>query len=968
MQKRNGKQSVNRKNTHHKSNSRNRSSNSQRRSTTKKFQWNNPKLLFLGALLLVVVVSYFLIGWLLTAIMVLGIGVILGVARLLDKTKGKTKQRKILNVCFIVILSFAILGCLAVGGFFVYVVIQAPKFDVSRLEKKETTIYYDKDGQVITRLGTEMREKVSYDDLPQVLIDAIIATEDARFFQHNGFDAPRFLAASIGQAAGRSGAGGASTLSMQVVKNSFTTTEDEGLAGIIRKFTDIYLSIFKLEKNYTKEQIIEFYVNNHYLGESFYGVEQASQAYFGKSVKDLNLSEAAILAGMFKSPNAYRPDTMAENAENRRETVLYLMRRHGYITKEEEEIANSIPVSALANPTAQKSNEFQGYIDTVTAEVQKRYGANPYVVPMLVYTNMDRSKQQGINRVMNGEGFDWPDDVIQAGVSLMDVHSGKIIAVGAGRHKSGANTFNFATFDGVAYKRQPGSTAKPLFDYGPLMEFNNASTYGYYQNGGYYQFVDEPYSYTGGKSIQNWDGTFMGSMTLRTALSLSRNIPALKAFQQVDNSKIIQFVQSLGIEPEIENGKIHEAHALGAFNGVSAVDMTAAYAAFANGGYYYEPYTVNKVVFRDTDETIEYASEGKQVMSDSTAFMITSVLEDVSVGYIPGVTFAAKTGTTNYDDATMERNNMPYDAISDSWLIGYTPDLAMGLWYGYEEIDPNGVYISHNLPMSNQKNRLWVALGKEVFEKNNKQFSVPNSVVSVALESGTSPVMLASPSTPSDQIFYEYFKKGTEPTETSSQYQKLDTPSNFKASYDEKSDKVTLTWSKVNAAGAKDSYGPLGYNVYFNDQLLGFTEKTTYTISKPKNPYGVYKVIAVYKNYNGNQSAPASTVIKDPSETGSGSETKYSSSLKGNEKENITLSSGGSYTIPTGANAVTVLENNKDVTSQAEITCTVVDGNGTSFSGYTLTEADVGVYTITYTIKYKNYTNTLKQVLTINKA
>lgn len=933
-------------------------SNTTKANRKKSLNIKDPKFLCLVGLILLLIVSYFTIGLFLTLFMAVGIGIIIGIARLLDKTKSKAKQRRILNVVFIIFLSFAILGCVCIGGFLIYVVSQAPKFNVSQLDTKESTIYYDKDGGVITKLGTEMREKVSYNDLPQVLVDAIVATEDSRFFQHNGFDAPRFLAASLKQAAGNSDAGGASTLSMQVVKNSFTSTEDSGFKGILRKFTDIYLSIFKLEKNYTKEQIIEFYVNNHYLGGSSWGVEQASQAYFGKSVKNLNLSEASILAGMFKSPNAYRPDNNPENAERRRSTVLYLMRKHGYITEEEEKLAKAIPASSLVNPTNQVSNEFQGYIDTVTAEIQERYGVDPYVVPMLVYTNMDRAKQQGVNRVMNGEGFNWVDDVIQSGVSVQDVHSGKILAVGAGRNKKGAKEFNYATFYGSKNKRQPGSTAKPLFDYAPGIEFNNWSTYKL--------FVDEPYSYTGGKNINNWDGTFMGTMTLRRALALSRNIPALKAFQQVDNKKVISFVQGLGIEPEIENGRIHEAHSLGAFNGVSPVQMTAAYAAFANGGYYYEPYTVSKVVFRDTDETKEFTSEKKKAMSDSTAFMITDVLKDVEVGYIPGVTFAAKTGTTNYDSKTMEAHHLPSDAISDSWLVGYTPDIAIGLWYGYQEIDSH--YVSHNLPASGQKNKLWIALGKEIFDKNNKQFTVPNSVVKVGIEAGSNPPMLASASTPSNQIIYEYFKKGTEPTETSGQYQKLDTPTNFKATYDEKTDKVTLSWSKVNSSGAKDSYGPLGYNIYFNDTLLGFTEKTNYTISKPKNAYGTYKVIATYKNYSGNQSTAATSTIKNPNtdEDNPSEEIKYSSVLNIPATENIILSEvGGSYEIANGTDAITVYANKNNITNKATITYTVVvDGNGKEISGRIIHES--GVYTITYTVKYDTYIATHKRVVTIN--
>ena len=917
-------------------------------------------MIFAGLFIILMIVGYFVLGLLFTVFMGVGILIIAGIAKLVDSVKNKPKQKKVVNTILIIILSLGILVMLAGIVFMIYIAISSnPKFDAEKLDSSEPTILYDANGEEFAKLGSEMRDKVTYDELPEVLVDAIIATEDSRFFQHNGFDAPRFLRASIGQVFGNSDAGGASTLSMQVVKNSLTSSIATGLDGVIRKFQDIYLSIFKLEKNYTKEQIIEFYVNNHNLGGNVYGVSQAARVYFNKDVQDLNLAEASIIAGMFQAPNAYRPveEENLEAVTKRRDTVLYLMERHGYITEEEKEAASSISIESLINYNAAAdtsgNSEYQGYIDTVVSEVEEKTGQNPYVVPMKIYTNLDTEKQDGLNRVMNGESYSWINDVIQSGVAVLDSETGKILAIGAGRNKTGVNQFNYAT-DMV---RQPGSTAKPLFDYGPGMEFNNWSTYTL--------FVDEPYSYTGGKSIQNWDGTFMGTMTLRRALALSRNIPALKAFQQVDNKKIISFVQGLGIEPEIENGKIHEAHSLGAFNGVSPVQLGGAYAAFANGGYYYEPYTVNKVVFRDTNETKEYAPERSKAMSDSTAFMITDVLKDVSVGYIPGVTFAAKTGTTNYDEKTMEDYNLPSDAISDSWIVGYTPDTLISVWYGYEEIDSE--YCSHNLPASNQKNQLFIALGKEVFDKNNKQFTVPNSVVEVPIEYGTNPPMLASSSTPSDKIVYEYFKKGTEPTETSGQYAKLDKPSNFKVTYDEDKDRVTLSWSKVSAIGAQDSYGALGYNVYFNDKLLGFVEKNSYTINNPKTPYGTYKVVATYENYSSNQSSAATFVLEDPNEEEETppSETKYSSSLTVSQTENVTLSQiGGGYDIPNGTDVITVYKNNANVTNQATISYTIVADSGKTINSRRLTEE--GTYTITYVVKFETYSNTHKRVITIN--
>jgi len=214
-------------------------------------------------------------------------------------TGTKTQKKKKRKIFLISLLSLFIVGLLAIGVFIIIIIKDAPDFTEEALYTKEASVLYDINGEVFARLGSEHRIKVTYNDIPQVLIDAIIATEDSRFYQHNGFDALRFLKASATQLLGQGG-GGASTITMQVAKNAYTSPVSSGWEGIKRKFTDIYLAIFKIEKTYTKEEIIEFYVNSYYMGNGAYGVEQACQNYFGKSVSEINLSEAAMIAGLFK--------------------------------------------------------------------------------------------------------------------------------------------------------------------------------------------------------------------------------------------------------------------------------------------------------------------------------------------------------------------------------------------------------------------------------------------------------------------------------------------------------------------------------------------------------------------------------------------------------------------------------------------------------------------------------------------
>ncbi|MCD8562225.1 MAG: penicillin-binding protein [Bacilli bacterium] len=434
-------------------------------------------------------------------------------------------------------------------------------------------------------------------------------------------------------------------------------------------------------------------MNQPFLGGGSYGVEQASLTYFGKSVKDLNLSEAAIIAGLFQAPNSLDPFRNPQLTEKRRNTVLYLMERHGYITNEERKMAASIPVEDLLTSRASVV-KYQDFIDTVVEEVIKKTGKNPYSTPMIVYTTMDVKKQDHINAVMSGEIWQWENDLVNAGVAVTSVKDGSIVAIGAGRNRVGQRQFNNATM----IKRQMGSTAKSFYDYGPAIEYNNWSTY--------HLFVDEPHAYTSGQNIRNWDGKFNGLMTMRTALVQSRNIPALKTFQANDNAKVLEFARNVGLSPEVSGGKIHEAHSLGGYNGESPLTTAAAYSTFARGGTYIEPFSFTKITFLSDNSTYENKPITRRAMSEATAYMMANMLVDAakSYGRITGVTYYAKTGTTNYAKETMEAFNLPSRAVNDLWAIGSSPDYALSVWYGYDRV--NSQY--YNILSSRQQLRLFL--------------------------------------------------------------------------------------------------------------------------------------------------------------------------------------------------------------------------------------------------------------------
>ena len=436
-------------------------------------------------------------------------------------TKPKTKKRFRFRL-FYWLSILIVLGALALFlggiGFCYYIVKSAPEYNIDKMFEKEPSRVFDSKGKLIATLGAEQREKVTYDQLPQVLVDAIIATEDSRFFQHNGFDAPRFIKASLSQVLGHGG-GGASTLTMQLSKLAFTDTNTEGFAGIVRKFTDIYMAVFKMERNLTKEEIIEYYVNNPCLGGNIYGVQQASKYYFNKNVRDLNLVEAAQIAGMFQSPNGYNPYINPNDANDRKNEVLYLMKRHGYITDAEYKAATSVQIKDFLSTGESSVNVYQGFIDTVVQAIIDDTGNNPYDVPMDIYSTMVKSKQNIINKFY--KTWDFRDKKIDVGIALINNKTGEIMAVGAGRKKKGAMTLNIATFDGQI-KRMPGSTAKPILDYGPAIEYTSVGTYG--------PFIDDRVPYAG-SVMKNATGGYGGFMSLRDCLRNSVNTCALQAYR-----------------------------------------------------------------------------------------------------------------------------------------------------------------------------------------------------------------------------------------------------------------------------------------------------------------------------------------------------------------------------------------------------------------------------------------------------
>ena len=901
--------------------------------------------------------------------------------------KDSTKDKKgLLRKILTIILGFAIFCIFAAMAFMIYIVISTGNFDPEALKNQDQTTVYDKDGNVFATLGAEKRESVTYDELPQVLIDALIATEDSRFYEHNGVDMARFLKATALNLIGKDDAGGASTLTMQTVKNNLTkkdSQETNKIQKIIRKFQDVYLSVFFMEKKYSKNEILEMYVNDSCLGGRIYGVGEASKYYFGKTVSELSLPEASLLAGMYQAPNKYDPYKHPEAAEKRRNTVLSLMVRHGYITEEEKEMATDVSIeSMLAGGSG--LGEYEGYLDTVIQEVKDKTGDDPSLVSMKIYTALDRSIQDGINKVLSGESHTWADDSVQAGIAITNVNDGTIVAIGAGRNRT-AGDWNYATQS----LRQPGSTAKPIFDYGPGFEYNDFSTYTL--------FNDEPWTYTNGPEIGNWDGAYQGLITLRQALSVSRNIPALKAFQQVDKKNIVTFVNGLGIDvaysTKSENYKknettgadnlINEAYSIGGMSyGITPLDMAEAYAAFANGGYHIETHAVTKIEYRSTGKTVDFNEEKEKVMSDSTAYLMNNVLQyAVEHGFnggarVYGSTVAAKTGTSNLSDEVCRAKGIPVGSVNDLWTVAYTPEYSIALWYGYEKVDKDHYLSGASAPKD--------AVMRSVMQyvpKTTKTWEMPSSVVAVTVEKETWPAKLPSEYTPDDMKITEYFKKGTQPTEVSERYAKLPEVTNLTSEKTSGGYKLTWNWKKPDVLDdaylskyfsqsvfgkqsgsylqARINYnnntlGGIGFGIYAKSssgtlERIAFTTDTEYTYVPSSAGSSQIVVKAEYKSFKANASNEAEVTIKSDGSTAS-----LSIRLKGDTS--ITINKGEyvekGYTVSNNSAKVTfTIDGDKEYQSESELEDAI---NKLESGNHTIR------YTATYNGKSDNVIRTVK--------
>ena len=747
------------------------------------------------------------------------------------KKKAPTSSKKKLwKKILIGIAAFVTVAIIAIVAIFAYYGATAPTIQASDLEGATETKILDKDGELIYSLGGEKRDLITSEQVPQLLKDAITSIEDKRFYSHMGIDPIRIAGSFLRNAKAGQITQGGSTITQQLVKLAVFSTKKEDQT-YKRKIQEIMLAL-QLERNYSKEQILTYYLNKVYMANNVYGFGTASHYYFNKELSELSLPQVALLAGMPQAPNSYDPYANADQAKERRDLVLYSMKENGKISKEQYDQAVATPVTdgLIAHNNNVDSNDkalvYDSFVTMVLKEVQEKTGLDPYNDGLTIQTTIDSKAQQRLYDIVNTNDYiQYVNDKIQNAVVMLDTKTGAVRAVNGGRKQTTLLGYNRATDN----TRSTGSTIKPVIDYGPAIEYLNYSTG--------QTIMDQRTTYSNGVELNNWDFSHKGAMTLRTALVYSRNTTALQTFKAVGETNIKSFLNNLDIQIKNDGQDyLVESNSIGA--DISPIKMAAAYAAFGNYGTYSKPYTVTKVTTRDGQVT-EFKPEQKQAMKDSTAYMITDVLKDsfkygfATQATIPGLPTAAKTGSSNY---TVEQKRAMgasdyEDIIPDSWFIGYSTDYTISAWTGYDNPYEQGGGV--DTTEQEYSRLIYYYLMKYMAESSSGDDWVqPDSVVKQQIEIGSDPLSLPGPRTPANMIATELFVKGHVPTQQSKNYgTKIEGPTGLKATYDKSKKTLTVTWDNYQT-NSKDKPQ---YKVTVNGQTQTVsTNKVTFqNISGP---------------------------------------------------------------------------------------------------------------------------------------
>lgn len=666
--------------------------------------------------------------------------------------KQKRKNSSTKKTLKIILISFVTIAVMAMCIFVIWLTTGVDFGMVDTVKnitlKINTTVYTtDKDGksevyeQVV---ASENRVWVGIEDIPQEMQNAIVAIEDERFYKHKGVDIKRTLGAVWGELTGGSGYGG-STLTQQLVKN--ITGDRERTKA--RKVREIFRAL-ELEKTLDKSEILELYLNTVYFGQGCYGVETASNKYFGKSVKELTLAECASIAGITQYPSLYEPIENPEENEKKRRLVLDKMEELGFITDvEHDEAYNTELVFSENNidTTNTKNSYFvEKVISDVITDLTEKAGYNKSIATQMVYggglkiySTVDVKVQKAMEEVYENESS-FPktsgDVKPESAMVISDPYTGEVKGIVGGRGKKSGNlVLNRATQS----PRQPGSSIKPLAVYGPAIDTGKVTQYTV--------ISDEPININGW-TPKNYDGTFEGSMTVMRALQKSQNIPAINILQKVGIDKSFEYLsQKMHFSTLDEvNDRNLPALALGGMSkGVTVYEMAAAYSVFPNKGVYNKPKTYTKVTDANGKVILEASDSSNVVFSENAAYIMRNLLKNVvdhGTGYgakISGMDTAGKTGTADND--------------FDKWFAGFTPYYCGVVWFGYDV--PQKISAGGNPALKMWKqvmDKVHKGLDAKTFDKPSKSSATALCTQSRKLATGQC------------EVYYEYFSKGSAPT------------------------------------------------------------------------------------------------------------------------------------------------------------------------------------------------------------
>ncbi len=620
-------------------------------------------------------------------------------------------------------------------------------FDVYRITGCDrTSIIYDGQSDVVTRLhGVQDRTWVSISELQPSTVYAFISAEDARFFEHEGVDVIRIAGAIVADIKAGSYVQGASTISQQLIKLSHLTSEKT----ISRKAEEAALA-YEMERQYSKEDILEMYLNYVYFGGGYYGIEAAAEGYFGVHASDLTLDQSAMLAGILKSPSGYAPHINYAASINRRNNILRLMRDYGYITDDEKKQASARRPTILHD----KREEYSGYYtDAVTKSAAALMGIT--VDELIrggynIYSAMDSDIQHYCEEMFkNGELF--PAEDSEAAIVVLEPSTGMVVAMVGGRSYTGGISFNRAT----DIRRQPGSVIKPVIAYAPAFEYLNYTAAD--------MILDEETTFAD-YTPSNYGNKYYGWVTVREAVTKSLNVPAVKTLSEVGVERAKDFAKRCGIEFDDKDDSL--ALALGGFTyGVSPLQIAGAYSCFASGGIYNTPTLIKKITDRNGLTVYEYRQDNRRVMSEANAYILTSMLKSVvteGTGHrlnTLDIPIAGKTGTVGLANGNR-----------DAWMAGYTPEYTAVVWQGYDS-DRLGL-----LPSSATGGTYPALMLYELFnhiypDGRSGDFEKPESVKQYSIDAKTlkkqHKAVLANAMTPQSSRVTEYFTEETAPEDVS---------------------------------------------------------------------------------------------------------------------------------------------------------------------------------------------------------